>query len=83
MGAEVSDSEELVVFLKLKFGVEEKVIPGVLASRGIPVVLSEYHPARQGRYVELKVPASRLEEARRALEDAKRVGEFMDDETHE
>jgi hypothetical protein len=79
----MADPEELVVFMKLQFGVEETVIPGVLASRGIPVVLSEHHPARQRRYVELKVPASRLEEARRALEDAKRVGELMDDESHE
>jgi hypothetical protein len=77
------DSEELVVFMKLKFGVEETVIPGVLASRGIPVVLSEHHPARQRRYAELKIPASRLDEARCALEDAKRLGELMDDETHE
>lgn len=77
------DSEELVVFMKLEFGVEETVIPGVLASRGIPVVLSEQHPAHQRRYVEIKVPASRLEAARLALEDAKRVGELMDQETDE
>jgi hypothetical protein len=75
------DSEELVVFMKVKLGVEETVIPGALASRGIPVFLSERHHSHQGPYVEIKVPAARLEEARRALEDAKRVGKLMDQET--
>ena len=79
----IPDSEELVVFMKLERGVEETLIPGVLTSRGIPVVLSEQHPARQPWYVEIKVPASRLEDARRALEDAKQVGKLMDQETDE
>ena len=76
----MSDSEELVVFMTLKFGVDETVIPGVLTSRGIPVFLTERYVAHQGRYVEIKVPAARLEDARRALEDAKRVGDLMDQE---
>jgi len=68
------DQEELVVFMTLPFGVEESIIPGVLASRGIPVHVSERYLARQGRYVEIQVPASRLDDARRALDEAKRVG---------
>jgi hypothetical protein len=76
----MADSEDLVVFMKLEFGVDETVIPGVLASRGIPVFLTERYRARLGSYVEIKVPAARLEDARRALEDAKRVGELMDQE---
>ena len=60
--------------MTLPHGVDESIIPGVLASRGIPVYLSERFLARQGRYVEMKVPASRLDDARRALEDAKLVG---------
>ena len=79
----MSDPEEFVIFMKVERGVEETLIPGVLASRGIPVILSEQHPARQRWYVEIKVPASRLEEARRALEDAKKVGELMDQEPDE
>lgn len=76
-GANVSNREELVVFMTLPFGVEESIIPGVLASRGIPVYVSERYLARQGRYVEIKVPASRLEDAHRVLEEAKRVGEQL------
>jgi hypothetical protein len=77
------DSEELVVFMTLPLGAEEAIIPGVLASRNIPFVLFEHQPARRGRYVEIKVPASRLEDARRALEDAKQVGKLLDRETNE
>jgi hypothetical protein len=73
----MSNPEELVVFMTLPYGVEESIIPGVLASRGIPVQVSERYLARQGRYVEIQVPASRLEDARRALDDAKRVGERL------
>jgi hypothetical protein len=61
--------------MTLPLGADESIIPGVLASRGIPAHLSERYLARLGRYVEIRVPASRLEDARRALEDAKRVGE--------
>ena len=74
----MSHQEELVVFLTLPLGVEESIIPGVLASRGIPVHLSERYLARQGRYVEIQVPASRLQDARQALDDAKRVGEQLE-----
>jgi hypothetical protein len=73
----MSNQEELVVFMTLPLGVEESLIPGVLTSWGIPVHLSERYLARQGRYVEIQVPASRLEDARRALDDAKRVGEQL------
>lgn len=73
----MSKPEELVIFMTLPFGVDESIIPSVLASRGIPVYVSERHLARQGRYVEIKVPASRLEDARRALDDAKTVGEQL------
>jgi hypothetical protein len=74
--------EELIVFMTLPFGVDESIIPGVLASRGIPVYLVERTDAPDiGRYVEVRVPASRLEDARRALDDAKRVGEQLPDST--
>jgi hypothetical protein len=69
--------DELVVFMTLPVGVDESIIPGVLASRGIPFNLSERYLARQGRYVEIQVPASRFEDAQQALEDAKRVGEQL------
>ena len=74
----MSIQEELVVFMTLPLGVEESIIPGVLASRGIPVHLSERYLARRGQYVEIQVPASRLEDARRALDDAQRVGEQLE-----
>jgi hypothetical protein len=73
----MSDEEKFVVFMTLPRGVDESIIPGVLASRGIPVYLSERYLARQGRYVEIQVPASRLEDARQALDDAKQVGEQL------
>jgi len=69
--------------MTLPVGADEAVIPGVLASRGIPVFLSERYFARQGRYVEVQVPASRLEDARRALDEAKKVGEQMESESED
>ncbi len=69
--------DELVVFMTLPVGVDESIVPGVLASRGIPFNLSERYLARQGRYVEIQVPASRLEDARKALDDAMQVGEQL------
>jgi hypothetical protein len=77
----MSNPEELVLFMTLPFGVDESIIPGVLTSRGIPVYLFERFLAHQGRYVEIRVPASRLEDARRALDDAKRVGENLSSES--
>lgn len=73
----MSNSEEMVTLMTLPWGVEETIIPGVLASRGIRVNLVERYLARQGRYVEIQVPASSLEDARRALEDAKKVGRHL------
>jgi hypothetical protein len=72
------NQEALVVFMTLPFGVGESIIPGVLASRGIPVQVSERYLARRGRYVEIQVPASRLQDARQALDDAKRVGKQLE-----
>jgi len=77
----LADPDELVIFMTLPVGVDELIIPGVLASRDIPVHLTERYLARQGRYVEIRVPASRLEDAKRALADAKRVGENLDSST--
>jgi hypothetical protein len=79
--ANLSNSDELVLFMTLPVGVDELIVPGVLASRDIPVHLTERYFARQGRYVEIRVPASRLEDARRALDDAKLVGEKLDSDT--
>ena len=77
----MSNPDELVLFMTLPQGVDELIIPGVLASRDIPVVLAERYFARQGRYLEIRVPASRLEDARRALDEAKRVGENLTSES--
>ncbi|HET9280956.1 MAG TPA: hypothetical protein VFR24_03235, partial [Candidatus Angelobacter sp.] len=79
----MSNPDELVVFMTVPYGVDESIIPGVLASRGIPVYLSERYLARQGQYVVIQVPASRLEEARRALEEAKMVGDQLKPDTEE
>lgn len=79
----MSNSEELVVFMTLPFGVDESIIPGVLISRGIPIHLCERYVGRGERYVEIQVPASRLEDARRALEDAKQVGEQLKSESED
>lgn len=77
----MSNSDQLVLFMTLPIGVDELIIPGVLTSRDIPIHLTERYFARQGRYLEIRVPASRLEDARLALEDAKRVGEKLDSDT--
>ena len=77
----MTNPDELVLFTTLRQGVDELIIPSVLASRDIPVHLTERYFARQGRYVEIRVPASRLEDARRALDDAKRVGENLTSES--
>jgi hypothetical protein len=79
----MSNQEELIVFMTLPFGVDESIITGVLTSRDIPVYLSERYLARRGRCVEIQVPASRLEDARRALEDAKRVGQQLKSESED
>ena len=77
----MSNPNELVLCMTLRQGVNGLIIPGVLASRDIPVHLTERYFARQGRYLEIRVPASRLEDARRALDDAKRVGENLTSES--
>lgn len=77
----ISSPEKLVVFMTLPFGVEESIIPSVLASRGIPVHISERYLAHKQRYVEIQVPASRLEDARRALDEAKEIGEQLEPES--
>jgi hypothetical protein len=77
------DPEKLVVFMTLARGVEETLIPGVLASRYIPYVRFEHHPAEQTWYVEIKVRASRLQDARRAVEDAKGIGQLLGREGEE
>jgi len=73
----MANPDELVLFMTLR-GVDALIIPGVLASRDIPVHLTERYFARQGRSLEIRVPTSRLEDAKRALDDAKRVGEKLD-----
>jgi hypothetical protein len=77
----MADSTELVVFMVLPLGPEEAVIPGVLASRNIPFVRTERFLARQANYVEIRVPASRLDDAQRALADAKKIGESLTSES--
>jgi hypothetical protein len=77
----MSNSEEFTAFMTLPFGVEQSIIPGVLASRGIPFRLFERFLAHQGRSLEIQVPASRLDDARQALNDAKQVGEQLHPES--
>jgi hypothetical protein len=77
----MSNPDELVLFMTLRQGVDVLIIPGVLASRDIPVHLTERYFARQGRYLEIRVPVSRLEDARRALDEAKKVGESLSSDT--
>jgi hypothetical protein len=69
----MSNPDELVLLMTLR-GVDALIIPGVLESRDIPVHLTERYFARQGRSLEIRVPVSRVEDAKRALDDARRVG---------
>src|SRR5262245_4262006 len=78
--ANLSDQDELVLFITVR-DFDELIIPGVLTSRDIPIHLTERYFARQGRSLEIRVPASRLEDAKRALDDAKQVGEKLDSNT--
>ena len=75
------DSDELDVFTALKYGVEDTVIPEVLTSWGIPFVRVDHRPAHQQWFVEIKVPRSRLEGARRALDHARHIGELLNDDS--
>lgn len=77
----MAGTDELILFMTVPFGIEELIIPGVLSSRDIPFHLTERFLARLGRYAEIRVRASRLEDAMRALEEAKRVGEKQDSDT--
>jgi hypothetical protein len=73
------DSESAVIFMILPLGgIDEALIPSVLASRGVPHVVVERFRARLGSYVEIQVPASHLDEARQALKDAIDVGQNLD-----
>lgn len=74
----MSNSEELVIFMRLELGVEQTLIPGVLASSGVPFTLLEQH---RERYVLIMVPASRLEQAQRAVDDAKELGKLLKEES--
>ncbi|MGA8555409.1 MAG: hypothetical protein WB630_13405 [Candidatus Acidiferrales bacterium] len=56
----MSNQEEFVTFMTLPFGIDESIIPGVLASRGIPVHLVEQYLARQGPMSRFKFPLRAL-----------------------
>lgn len=71
------DPECYVKFMTLLSPVDEAVIPGVLSSYGVPHLAIERFVGRGGRYIEIQVPASHLDDARRALEDATNAGKQM------
>jgi len=71
----VSDSDELAIFDFSDLDVEPVLVPGILSSRNIPFETAERYTAYpRGNYTQILVPASRLADARRALEDAKGSG---------
>ena len=72
---EWKEDDELVEFRECGSPLEAGLIRGVLENNDIPCLVSDrdYY----GRAAILKVPASRVEDAERALEEAQRLGEQM------
>ena len=70
-----NNDDELVVFRTCESELEAGLIRGVLASNDIPYFVSgtDYYNMSST----IKVPASRVEDAERALEEARKMGEQM------
>jgi hypothetical protein len=67
------DSEKLVTFMVFDAATEApmEIIRGILMSRGIPFFFFAH---TKGKLASICVPASRLEDARRAIARAKNIG---------
>ena len=76
----MSDSEALVTFMvfdsPLESRAESAIIRGILTSRGVPFFFFE---AVRGKPASISVPASRLEDAKRAVADAKKIGSEIEE----
>jgi hypothetical protein len=70
-----NDDDELVVFRTCYSALESGLIRGVLESNDIPYLVSDGDYYGMSPYI--KVPASRVEDAERALEEARKMGEQM------
>ena len=69
------DDDDLVVFRTCYSSLEAGLIRGVLENNEIPYLVSDGDYYGMSPYI--KVPASRLEDAERALEEARKMGERM------
>jgi hypothetical protein len=75
----LSDSEHVVTFMVFDYpgsATESAVIRGVLASRGVPFFF--FNPVR-GRPATISVPFSRLEDAKRAITEARKLGSEIEE----
>jgi hypothetical protein len=70
-----NDDDELVVFRTCYSSLEAGLIRGVLENNEIPFVVSDGDPYNP--QPSIRVPASRVEDAERALEEARKMGERM------
>src|ERR1035441_9674400 len=72
---EWNNDDDLVVFRTCYSALEAALIRGVLENNDIPYFVSEGNPYSMAPFI--KVPASRVEDAERALEEARKMGERM------
>lgn len=73
-----SDSDELVTFMVFDPTAEPPlaIVRGILMSRGIPFFLFE---PTKGKPASISVPGSRLADAKRAVEEARKIGSEIED----
>ena len=69
------NNDDLVVFRTCYSALEAGLICGVLENNDIPFFVSEGDPYNMSPSI--RVPASRVEDAERALEEARKMGEQM------
>lgn len=70
----MSDSEKLVTFMVFDSegsATESVIIRGILESRGVPFFFFDH---TKGKPASICVPASRIEDAKRAVTEAKNIG---------
>jgi hypothetical protein len=72
----LGDSEKLVKFRVFDSAIDSPaiqsaIIRGILASRGVPFFVFDHV---RGKPASISVPASRLEDAKRAVAEARKIG---------
>lgn len=75
----MNSSAQLVTFMvfdSLGSATESAIVRGILASRGVPFF---FFNRVKGKPATIRVPASRLEDAKRAIAEAKKLGSEIEE----